>query len=81
VTQARTVIIRHPEGAHAALDRAFDNTMSGTTSSLTEALFTPFRDADTDGRIRVVGLLRQYRPYAVDLWSAALSASSTAFFE
>lgn len=80
VTRARTVVIRHPDGPHAALDHAFAHTMSGTTTPLTEALFTPFQDADSDGRARVVGLLRRYRSYAVDLWSAALSASSTAFF-
>lgn len=80
VTQARTVILRHPDGANSAMGLALTDAGRGHATQLSAALFTPFERADDSGRGQVVNLLRRYRPHAVELWSAALSASSSAFY-
>jgi hypothetical protein len=81
VTQARTIILRHPEGAPIAMGRALGHAGQGVHSVLTAALFTPFEGVDDEGREQIVDLLRRYRPHAVELWSAALSAASAAFYQ
>ena len=80
VTRARSVIIRHPDGPEAAISEAMHHAAQGRHNALTDALFTPFTDAEHHERKKIVGLLRRYRTHAVDLWTAALSASSTAFY-